>query len=360
MLLPGLQSELAARPEQLARVFSTAIVVFAVAVLGAGRAVDRHGPRRCVALAAASSGAGLAVTALAPGLLALHLGFGLLFGAGSGLAYSSVVTWASTRTGAHAGRSIGVVVAAYAAGPIAAAPLGAQTSAQWGWRVTAALGAIGVATVLVLASRLLPGAMSVRGDDGAPGMLLSPSDRPALAALWVLFLAATAPGLFAFAYAADVVLEQGLAASTGGLVVALMGAGNLTGRLVAGPLAARLGLRRALRADLVLLVTALPVLAWLSGPVVVVLGLPLLGVQYGAVSSLLPAAVREVCAPGRFGTAYGKVFTSWGLAGVLAPAVRGPTGSYAAGFRWWLLAAATAAVALVAYERRLGASDQAR
>jgi OFA family oxalate/formate antiporter-like MFS transporter len=352
VLLADLQVELATGPDELARVFSTAVVVFAVAVLGAGRAVDHYGPRRCVALAGVLSGAGLAVTALAPGLLVLHLGFGLLFGAGSGLAYSSVVTWASTRTGAHAGWSIGVVVAAYAAGPILAAPVGAQTSAHWGWRVTVGCGAIGVAAVLVLASRLLPGAVTVRGRNGTPGPPAG-SDRPALVWLWVLFLAATAPGLFAFAYAADVVHERGLSTSTGGLVVALMATGNLVGRLLAGLLAARLGLRRALRADLVLLVTALAGLAWLPGSVVVLLGLPLLGVQYGAVSSLLPAAVREVCDPVRFGTAYGNVFTSWGLAGALAPTLHGPTDDYAAGFRSWLLAAVAAAIALVAYERRL-------
>lgn len=351
MLVPDLASDFATSSRVVASVFSTALALFALAVVAAGRVVDSYGPRRTSTVAGVLSGSGLTITALAQDLVVLHVGFGLLFGVGSGLAYSSVVTWASTRTDAGS-TSVGVVVAAYAAGPIVAGPVGGLSTAQWGWRVTVLLGAATVTTVMLLGSRLLPGPVAVveprTSGTGGPA-----SDGRALAALWVLFLSATAPGLFAFAYAADLATERGLAPRLGGLAVASMGFGNLVGRLLAGTLADRVGLRWALRADLGVLAVALVGLAALPGRAAVVLALPLLALQYGALSSLLPTAVRRVCDPARFGSAYGLVFSAWGLAGLLAPTLEDPAGAYAAALRSWVPLTAAALLGLGAYERRL-------
>ncbi len=45
----------------------------------------------------------------------------------------------------------------------------------------------------------------------------------------------------------------------------------------------------------------------------------MLGTQYGALSTLTPAATSDVVPAERFGTTYGLVFTSWGIAGLVAP-----------------------------------------
>ena len=331
----------------LAGPFSTAIATFAVSVVVAGRAVDHFGARRTSAVAGVLSGTGLTVTALAQHLVALHVGFGLLFGVGSGLAYSSAVTWASTRTGPGPTGSVGVVVAAYAAGPILAGPVAALSSAQMGWRPTVLLGGAVVATVTVLASRALPDAAVVaRSTVEASAQA---TDRWAVTALWLLFLSATVPGLFAFAYAAELAAARGLDPRLVGLAVAATGTGNLLGRLVADPLVRRVGLRTALRADLVLALVALVALAHLSGETVALLALVLLAVQYGMLSALLPTAVRRVCDASRFGSVFGWVFSSWGLAGVLAPRLHDPA---SAGLRSGSLLAVTAVVGLAVYEHR--------
>lgn len=313
--------------------------------------MDRLGSARCAGLAGLLSGAGLALTAMASGPIMLHLGFGVLFGGGSGLAYSSVVTWATNSGGMAGGWPVSLVVAAYAAGPVAAAPLGTLTSALWGWRTSVVLASIGVTALTLVCSRALGGAAGVPPVEHGPP---DPAeDRPALMALWLLFLCATAPGLLAFAYAGAMVVERELATWIAGPVIAFMGAGNVAGRLLAGPLADKLGLRTALRLDLALLAVVLLGLGWLPGPGVVALGLPLLAVQYGAISSLLPHAVRHVAQAARFGTAYGRVFTSWGVAGLLAPRLHDPSVDDATTFRWGLLVVGTAVLALALYERRL-------
>ena len=349
MLLAALTRDFGTSGRVLAGPFSTAVACFALSVVAAGRAVDHYGPRRTSALAGVLSGTGLTVTALAQHLILLHVGFGLLFGVGSGLAYSSVVTWASTRDDPGAPGSVGLVVAGYAAGPVVAGPAVALGTAHWGWRATVLLGAAVVAVVTVLASRMLPD--TTVGARPTPAPTATGTDLAASAALWLLFLSATVPGLFAFAYAAELAAQRELDQRLGGLAVASMGMGNLFGRLAADPLIARVGLRTALRTDLVLMGVALAALTSLSGQAAAVLSLVLLAVQYGALSALLPTAVRRVCDASRFGRTYGLVFSAWGLAGVLAPRLHDPAATDGAGRVPWVVLTLAAIASLGTVER---------
>lgn len=357
VLLPALSAEFGLPAGELGIVFSGALVVFALAVLFCGHAVDRQGPRRGAALAGVLSGGGLAVASVAQTVPMLHLGIGGLFGFGSGLAYLSVVSWASTRGGKRRVRAIGVVVAAYAAGPVASAPLGTWGVERLGWRPTLAVAAVIVSVVVLLASRGLPGPLSPRRAGARPVTAAPVGDATALVALWVLFFAAVAPGLLAFAYAAAIATERGISTATAGLVVALMALGNLAGRLLSSPLSTRCGLRAALWTSVAVLVLAVVTLAASVATAPVVLALPLLALQYGLVSALLPAATREVSGDLRFGAAYGRVFSSFGAAAVAGPALgavlHDGADGYAGSFRVSLLAAAVAVAALAIYERRL-------
>ncbi|MEP6814862.1 MAG: MFS transporter [Marmoricola sp.] len=355
VLVPALSAELGRSVVELGSVFSSSVAAFAVAVLCSGAAVDRHGPRRVMAVGGLLSGVGIALGSAAGNVLVLHLGVGVLFGLGSGLTYLSAVSWATTRSGRL--WAVGVVVASYAAGPVVTAPLGSLGVDRWGWRTTLVVAAITVGAVIVLASRGLPGppeSSPARAGEAEGSM----GDAPALAALWWFSLGAFAPGLLAFASAAHVVTERGVSPRGAGLAVALMAAANLVGRLFAAPLVLGIGLYRALAADLGALALSLLALAWLPGATAVVVGLSLLGVQYGLTSALLPVATREVSSEGRFGTAYGRVFSSWGVAGLLGPtlgaALYDESRGYSRSFAASLGGAAIAVLALIAFRHRRG------
>jgi MFS transporter, OFA family, oxalate/formate antiporter len=357
VLLPAFTEELGSSADELGIVFSSALVVFALAVLLGGRAVDRHGPRSTAAVAGVLSGVGLALAAVARDVLTLHVGIGLLFGFGSGLGYLSAVTWAGTRDMSRRARAIGVVVAAYALGPVAAAPLGALGVEQLGRQPTLAASAAVVTAATLVASRGLPGPSSASRSERPAVDADRVGDPVALAALWLLFLAAVAPGLLAFAYAAQIATERGVAPGTAGVVVALMAVGNVAGRLLSAPLTVRAGLRASLWGSLAALVAALAMLAWSSATAVGVVSLVLLALQYGLVSALLPAATRQVSGAARFGTAYGRVFSSFGLAAVAGPAVgavlHDSVDGYARGFQASLLGVVIAMSALATYQHRL-------
>jgi MFS family permease len=297
ILPPALADDLGRSADGLGIVFSTALLVFALAVLLGGAPVDRHGPRRATVVAGLLSGSGLAVGAVAPDAAVLHVGLGVLFGLGSGLAYLSAVSWASTRGPGGATWQVAVVVAAYAAGPVVAAPLGTAGIDLWGWRPTLAVAAVVVCGVSLVASRGLPGPLppgrSVTGsgaaaeepaaEDARGPVEVGIGDGAALVALWSLFFGAAVPGLLAFAYAAQVATERGVPVEVAGLVVAVTAAGNLLGRLLPAPLTTRSGLLAAMWAGQAALLLAVGTLAWSSSVAGVVVGLPLLALVYGMV-----------------------------------------------------------------------------
>lgn len=367
VLLAPLSTDLGVQADDLSSIFSGALVAFALAVTVSGRAVDRYGPRRTTGLASALSGLGLVMSGLGAHMLVLHVGIGMLFGFGSGLTYLSVVAWASTGADGRAW-VVGVVVAAYAAGPVVGAPLATLGVQHLGWRATLVVAGVVVAAVTWLGSRGIPARQEVptaRATDSATDSATDratdragkPGHTGGLVALWVLFLAMFTPGLLAFAHAASIAAARGMSPGAAGSVVSLMALGNVGGRLLAAPLATGLTMRTALWVVLAVLALTLAPLAWLGGTTVLLVGLPILAVQYGTASALVPMATRALSGELRFATAYGRVFSSWGVAGVLGPtvvaALHESGDGYVPVFRMSLLAAALAAPALVLVQRRL-------
>lgn len=358
ILLPSLVADFGTSSVTVSSVFSAALVMFAVVVLVAGRLTDDRSPRALTVAAGVVAGLGLALSAGAPSLPFVVVGYGGLFGLGSGLAYATVVGVASTRFGERRGLALGVVIGAYAAGPVLVGPLGAVSIEAVGWRPTVAVLAFAIAVAISVAAAWLPAApvaASPRTDNGSTRR--APAARRGLWWLWALFLCATAPGLLAFAYTTDIAVERGLPAGTAGVVVGSLAIGNLGGRLVAGPLSDRRGTVATTTVALIALTLAVAALGWLSDATVVFLALPVLGAAYGAVSTLLPAATADLVGRERFGTSYGRVFSSWGVAGVLGPAaggwLHGATGSYRLAFQLSVVAGLLALGALAAFARRL-------
>jgi MFS family permease len=333
-------------------------VLFAAVVLVAGRLADERSPRALATAAGLVMGTGLALCAAAPSLPVVAIGYGGLFGLGSGLAYVTVVSVAGTQFDERRGLALGVVVGAYAAGPILVGPLGTLAIQGVGWRpAVAALGLL-LAGATAVAARWLPPDPAKRVRPARTTAHSAPGSRAAgLWSLWALFLLSTAPGLLAFSYTTDIALERGLTTGTAGVVVGLLAGGNLAGRLLAGPLSDRWGSVATIALTLLALALAVGALGWLSAAVVMLVALPVLGAQYGAISAVLPAATAELVGPERFGSSYGRVFSSWGVAGVLGPAAGGwlhaAAGNYRPAFQASLVCAVLALGALAAFARAL-------
>ncbi|ADB75048.1 MFS transporter [Geodermatophilus obscurus] len=297
-------------------VFALALGVFTVVLLGVGRWLARVGPRRLLAAAALAAGSGIGVTAVVQRPEAPWLGVGLLFGAANGLAYGVAVALAARVPAVRRGTASGVVVGAYAAGPVLLGLLAPRVLPVVGWRTCLAVLAVLVAGLVGLAAALAPG--------GAEGeqrrdRFEEPVPGTTVAALWVLFAGGAAPGLVVFATAAPLASATGLGPGAAGAAVSLLAAGNLAGRLGAGWWSDRAGRLPALATALAATAVALAGLAVRAAPAVVLTGFLVVGLAYGGVSALVPAATADRVGVRAFPAVYGRVFTAWGCAGLLAP-----------------------------------------
>jgi MFS transporter, OFA family, oxalate/formate antiporter len=301
-------------------VFAAAVTVFALALLGVRRGLHALGPRRLLGGAAVAAGAGLEVAATAQHPLALWCGIGLFLGAASGVGYGVSVALAARVPASRRGAATGLVVAAYAAAPVVLGVLAPRAVPALGWRACASCVAVAVAGLLACAAALAPSDRTARRVP--PGGEQS-ADHRTVVPLWIVFAGGVAPGLFVFASAAPLAAERGLGTAGGGAAVAVLAAGNLGGRLVAGWWSDRVGRRPALTVALAVAAASVAGLAGPTAPWSVLSAFAGTGLAYGAVSALVPAATADGVGARAFPRAYGRVFTAWGCAGLVAPVAGG-------------------------------------
>jgi len=243
-----------------------------------GRAVDRFGIRRTLAASTVLVAVGMALSALAPGPLALALSYGVVaslgFGGASGVAASVAVTyWFTSRRGL----AFALVEAGFGAGQLALVPLALVAVAAFGWRAALLGGAVLLAGVVapVLWRRLrdrpedvgllpiggpLPAAVAEAEAGSGPGdaSAAPSSEVVGLRGLmrsrgfWLLAAPFFVCGLtttgFVDTHLIPLAQDRGIANATAGLAVALLAAANVTGILASGPLADRVDNRRLLAA----------------------------------------------------------------------------------------------------------------
>ena len=342
----ALRRDLGVDDTLLASVFSVGLVAFMVGVLVGGRIADSVSPRRLALVTAGGTVFGLLGSASATSVAALVVAFGVLLGGSTGLGYAVAVRIAGT-VRSRRGLAVSLVVSAYAVGTAILAPVAGALLEAVGrsWTFVLLAGALG--GVLAVAAVLVPGRAPHR--QASPTHRTGRPSRPVVA-LWLAFGLGSAPALAAFAQAGEL---AGTPRSVA-LAVTLLNVGNFVGRLVAGPLSDLMGRSAALHVNsAVLLLACLPLAVGFSGPVALV-GLLLLGTQYGALSALTPAATSDAVSRERFGTTYGLVFTGWGAAGLLAPVAAASLAAdagYDAVYQAFLVVAVLSWVCVTAYAR---------
>jgi predicted MFS family arabinose efflux permease len=339
-------------------VYSVATATFTLAMLGGHRVLWRLPPAAVASGAALLAAAGLALAA-SGSVVGLCLGYGGLFGAANGLGYVFALQAAGVVLPDRPGLATSLVVTAYALGSALLAPLLEVGIRELGvlpalWVAAACTGAVALAQLGLLAGLDLGAAPA--SDGGS-----APTGEPALT-MWVLwsgFLLGAAAGLLALAHAAAVVADIGGGPSAAAVGVTLIAGGNALGRLGGGWLADHVDPRELLVAAGAL--EGVGLLAAATVPVVAVVlpALTVVGLGYGAMSSLYPVMTGRLYGAQDLARRYGRVFTAWGLAGLTAPLMAGALFDLADGYRLALLLASAAALGAALVARLLPPGRQA-
>ncbi len=333
--------------------YAICCIVFAFAMILAGKCQDNFGPRITSFIGGLLVGIGFIWISTTTSYIAWVLGFGVLAGTGIGFGYSAATPPAlkwfpPSKTGLIAG----LVVSGFGLASVYIAPLSQFLLGVWGLQKAMLFFGLAFLIVVCLLSLNLinPPAGYVpegsnpsgSGESNGSGRDFIPSEMLKTGAfykIWFLYFIGAGAGLMVIGSVAGMA-KQSLG-ELAFLVVAIMAVGNAGGRIVAGILSYKIGRKITLIIMLLfqalLMFAAIPVIgSENSSSLILVLIATLIGFNYGTNLSLFPSLTKDSWGLKSFGTNYGIVFTAWGVGGFvmgrLSQMLQAASGNYNASF----------------------------
>lgn len=337
MFKAPIEKEFGWKGSQLNDPYAICCLVFAFAMILAGRCQDKFGPRVTASIGGLLVGAGMVLISTSNSYAVWLLGFGVLVGLGIGFGYSSATPPAlkwfpPSKTGVVAG----VVVAGFGLAPVYLAPTSQYLLAHFGLQKSMLCFGVAFTVIVCFLAQMLknppPGfiqaplnpasAASPPGSQSTAGQILR---SPVFYLLWVIYAIGAGSGLMVIGSV------SGMAKKSMGehafIAVAVMAIGNASGRIFAGLLSDKIGRRWTLMLVLLiqaaLMFIAIPITASKETlPLVIVLLATFIGFNYGANLTLFPSFAKDFWGLKNFGVNYGVLFTAWGVGGFVFPKVQ--------------------------------------
>ncbi len=329
--------------------YAVCCIVFAFAMIAAGKCQDKFGPKITALFGGLLVGLGFIWISQTTSYISWVLGFGVLAGTGIGFGYSSATPPAlkwfpSEKTGLIAG----LVVSGFGLASVYIAPLSKYLLLNYGLQNAMLL--FGIAFIIIVCglSLFLVNPPRDWKADTVPGLKtpapvvnFKPSEMMKSSKfymLWFIYFIGAGAGLMVIGSVAGMAkASMGEAAF---MVVAIMAIGNAAGRIIAGYLSDKIGRRMSLTCMLlfqaVLMFAAIPVVGSGSSAIVLVLLATFIGFNYGTNLSLFPSITKDLWGLKNFGTNYGIMFTAWGVGGlvmgILSQMLKAGTGSFNSSF----------------------------
>jgi MFS family permease len=310
--------------------YSLCCLVFAAAMIVAGRCQDKIGPRATASIGGLLVAAGLVLASTTTNYTTWMIGFGVLVGLGLGFGYSSAtppaLKWFPP---AKTGLIAGLVVAGFGLAPVYLAPLSEYLLGHYGVLKSMMIYGIAFLVIVVGLAQLLINPPAGYVPQGAAS---SGAPKPAAAGatpgevlrtgqfwiLWVIYLIGSGAGLMVISSISPMAKKSMGAQAF--VAVAVMAIGNAGGRVLAGMLSDKIGRRwtlfLVLAVQAALMFVAIPVTgSATTTPLVIVLLAAMIGANYGANLSLFPSFAKDLWGLKSFGMNYGILFTAWGVGG---------------------------------------------
>jgi len=332
--------------------YAMCCLVFAFAMILAGKCQDKFGPKVTAMMGGVLVGLGFIWISQTTNYVAWILGFGVLAGAGIGFGYSAATPPAlkwfpASKTGLIAG----MVVAGFGLASVYIAPLSKYLLGTVGLQKAMMILGVAFMCVVCALSMLLKNppkgfvpaaataskakASAAENNVASLEMLRSGSFWK----LWFIYFIGAGAGLMVIGNVAEIAKKSmGEAAF---VAVAIMAIGNAAGRVVAGILSDKIGRSNTLLIMLVLqallMGACIPIVGSPnSSALLLVLLATFIGFNYGTNLSLFPSFSKDMWGLKNFGINYGLLFTAWGVGGFvmsrLSQMVMATTGSFSSSF----------------------------
>jgi MFS family permease len=326
------------------------LALFAFVMPLAGGPLDRHGPKKLTIVGGIVVGIGWILGSVSPSMTMLAVTYGIIGGAGVGIAYNAPISVAARWFPDRRGLAVGATVLGFGISPLVTAPLANYLIGLYGPLATMMFLGIAFLVLIILLGLPLvfpppdwkPAGWTPAAGAAGPACDL---DRRGMVktrcfwGLWICYVIGTLAGLMAIGIASPVgqeifLLTPALAASFVGLFAFFNG----IGRPVFGYLVDRLTPRFTAILSFAIIAGAALLLAGgaAGGVAVYVLGFSALWLCLGGWLAIAPACTAAFCGTKYYGPNYGLVFTAYGIGAIignlLAGRMRDILGSYVAVF----------------------------
>jgi OFA family oxalate/formate antiporter-like MFS transporter len=364
-----LEQEFGWRRQDTSWVFTIAIVCFALTFVAAGRIQDLKGPRICALLGGILVSAGFILSSFTTSLATLYTYFGVIVGIGNGFGYATPTPVGSKWFPDKRGLVIGLMVGGYGAGSAIFGPLAERTLIpSLGWRTTFQILGVLFFFMTMAGTMLLKnppagykppnwtpptGAAAARADFTTREMLATPT----FYALWVAYCLGATAGLMTISQISPFARSAGIVMPVA--IFTITALGNAGGRILSGWLSETLGRVRTLQTMVLASAVVMPL--WFVFRENAVLFLALAAAVYwcyGTQLSVFASTTADFYGTKNLGLNYGVLFTAWGAAGILGPAIAGRVYDATASYQYAFYTAA--ALAVVAFVSLLMAKQPSR
>lgn len=321
VLLTPLEQQFATSRGAVSLTYSIALVCLTGAVLFGPRLFHRVQAPHLMLGAALVAAAGAVLSAFAPGLWVVWLGYGLVFGAANGIGYGYGLQLSAAAAPGREGLAMGVVTACYAIGA-ALAPAALLWALSHGGVAAAMLGLASVLAAIGIAAALILRQCDLRLPAPVSASIRQSEPAPNIAMLRLAYGAGVASGLMVIGHAAEISRSADPTLPVW-LAPTLIAVANMAGSLTGGVLTDRTGWRAPLIVLPACTAAALGLLLVAPDVSVTLAALALIGGCYGAIIAVYPAAIAKIFGIEHSAAIYGRVFIAWGLAGLCAPWLAG-------------------------------------
>ena len=356
VFVPPLEKEFGWSRAETSWVYTIAIVCFALTFVAAGRLQDVKGPRICALTGGILVSAGFILASFTTSLTMLYLYYGVIVGVGNGFGYATPTPVGSKWFPDRRGLVVGLMVGGYGAG---SAIFGTMASGwlvpTFGWR--AAFQILGVIFfVMTMAGTALlknppagyrppnwtPSAAAVARVELSTSEMLA---TPAFYALWLAFCLGTTAGQMTISQLVPFARSAGLGATVATLSLIVSSSGNAGGRILSGWMSDTLGRVRTLQTMVLLSAVAMPALfLWRTEVVPFYALVALVYWCYGTQLSVFASTIADFYGTKNLGLNYGVLFTAWGAAGIIGPAIAARVFDRFGDYRYAFFTAAALAV----------------
>ncbi len=301
----------------------TLLLFFGLGVIS-GPLSDRAGPRRLVVTGAILVASGLMLTSRVDNVFVGYLTYGLGVGVGGGLIVTPMYATAGGWFVRHRAVAMGLVASGNGLGTLLLVPFAESLIDAHGWRTAYLL--LGLVDLCLFSVAAL--ALAKPPIHAAPPPALAHMRAilriPAFRLMFATGLLFSVSLFIAFAFIVDFATDEGISSSRAALLVGIIGATSIVGRLGITALSSRVKAVRLLQGCLAAQPVAF-VLWYLSDgsyPVLVAFALTM-GIAYGGFVALGPEVAAVLFGVVGLGGIIGLQFLGAGLGGLLGPTTAG-------------------------------------